>query len=172
MEEIKKIVNAIIMVYRYYIFEDYDDLLQHGLFSCYRAMLRFNPDKGTCFNYFSLISKKSLLNYTDRRKKHRNHNDIEEQIWLEARKDVDYETFFDELEITLKEIINENFIGLKRNKYIKTTILMLDYFRKTQKFISKSDLYSWLRSFGIKSTEVRAFIKDLAEYNVEIFNLI
>lgn len=172
VNEVEKIVNAIIMVYRYYIFEDYDDLKQHALQACYKNFVKFNPDKGTCFNYFSLISKKCLLNFTDRQKKHRNHHNIEDQLWLESRNEVDYETFFNSFEDTLFNIIDENFIGNKRKKYIKIATLMLDYFRKTKKFISKSDLYAWIRSFGIKTTETRAFIKEMAEYNSKIFSIV
>lgn len=169
VNEITKIVNAIIVVYRYYIFEDYDDLKQHALNACYTNFLKFNPEKGTCFNYFSIISKISLLNYTDRRKKHRNHNNIEDQISLEGRSYINYDILFDNLEDTLFQIIDENFLGTQRKKYIKIASLIVDYLRKTKKFISKSDLYSWCRSYGIKNTDVREFIKSVSRFNDEIF---
>jgi hypothetical protein len=170
--EVTKIVNAIIMVYRYYIFEDYEDLRQHALQACYTNFLKFNPKKGTCFNYFSLISKMSLLNYTSRRQRHRNHSDIDEQLDLNASKEVNYEIFFEELEITLFNIIDENYVGEQRKKYIKVATLIIEYFRKTRKFISKSDLYSWIRSFGIKNNVVREFIKEMSQYNTKIFSII
>jgi hypothetical protein len=170
--EVTKIVNAIIMVYRYYIFEDYEDLRQHALQACYTNFLKFNPKKGTCFNYFSLISKMSLLNYTSRRQRHRNHSDIDEQLDLNASKEVNYEMFFEELEITLFNIIDENYVGEQRKKYIKVATLIIEYFRKTRKFISKSDLYSWIRSFGIKNNVVREFIKEMSQYNTKIFSII
>jgi len=171
-KEVMKIVNAIIMVYRYYIFEDYEDLQQHALEACYKNFMKFNPKKGTSFNYFSLISKISLLNYTDRRQKHRNHHNIEDQIDLESRKDVNYEMFFDDLEDTLFGIIDENFIGNRRKKYIKIASLIIDYLRKTKKFVSKSDLYSWCRSYAIKNTEVREFVKSISVYNTELFGVL
>lgn len=170
--EVTKIVNAIIMVYRYYIFEDYEDLKQHALQACYTNFLKFNPKKGTCFNYFSLISKMSLLNYTSRRQRHRNHSDIEEQVHLNARKEVNYDMFFEDLETTLFNIIDENYIGEQRKKYIKVASLIIEYFRKTRKFVSKSDLYSWIRSFGIKNNVVREFIKEMQQHNTKIFSII
>ena len=170
--EVTKIVNAIIMVYRYYIFEDYEDLKQHALQACYTNFLKFNPKKGTCFNYFSLISKMSLLNYTSRRQRHRNHSDIEEQVHLNASKEVNYEMFFEDLESTLFNIIDENYIGEQRKKYIKVASLIIEYFRKTRKFVSKSDLYSWIRSFGIKNNIVREFIKEMQQHNEKIFSII
>lgn len=171
-KEVMKIVNAIIVVYRYYIFEDNDDLMQHGMKACYENFVKFDPEKGTAFNFFSIIAKISLLNYTDRRQKHRNHQDIQDQITLEGRQYVNYEMFFDDLEDVLFGIIDENFIGAKRKKYIKIASVILDYLRKTQKFVSKSDLYSWARGYGIKNTEVREFVKTLGNYNVEIFSLV
>lgn len=170
--EVTKIVNAIIMVYRYYIFEDYEDLKQHALQACYTNFLKFNPKKGTCFNYFSLISKMSLLNYTSRRQRHRNHSDIEEQVHLNASKEVNYDMFFEDLETTLFNIIDENYIGEQRKKYIKVASLIIEYFRKTRKFVSKSDLYSWIRSFGIKNNVVREFIKEMQQHNTKIFSII
>jgi len=170
VKEITKIVNAIIIVYRYYIFEDYDDLKQHALQACYTNFMKFNPKKGTCFNYFSIISKISLLNYTDRRKKHRNHQDIEDQIHLQGSDYTNYEAVFDRLENTLFEIIDENYLGNKRKKYVRIGSLIIDYLRKTKKFISKSDLYSWCRSYGIKNTDVRGFVNEMKKFNAEIFD--
>lgn len=170
--EVSKIVNAIIMVYRYYIFEDYEDLKQHALQACYTNFLKFNPHKGTCFNYFSLISKMSLLNYTSRRQRHRNHSDIEDQVHLNASKEVNYDMFFEDLEATLFNIIDENYIGEQRKKYVKVASLIIDYLRKTKKFVSKSDLYSWVRSFGIKNNVVREFVKEMRVHSPRIFSII
>ena len=49
---------------------------------------------------------------------------------------------------------------------------MLDYLRKTKKFIGKSDMYSWFRSYGIKNSEVREFIKSINAYNEDIFGIL
>ena len=171
-KEVTKIVNAIIIVYRYYIFEDYEDLLQHALQACFTNFLKFTPSKGTAFNYFSIISKISLLNYTDRRKRHRNHQNIEDQIHLEGNYNVDYDVIFSNLEHILFGIIDENYVGNKRKKYIRILSLIIDYLNKTKKFISKSDLYGWCRSYGIKNVEVREFINEVKKFNTEIFSAI
>ena len=73
MLEIMKIVKAIIQVYRYYIFEDYDDCFAHANMSCFQNFQKWTKEKGSSFNFFSIISKRSLLNYTDRRKNHPSH---------------------------------------------------------------------------------------------------
>ena len=170
VKEVKKIVNAIIMVYRYYIFEDYDDLMQHGLNACYTNFVKFNPSKGTAFNFFSIIAKISLLNYTDRKKKHRNHQNIEDHDnSLRLREEVNYDLFFDDLEDTLFGIIDENYLGKKRNEYSRIISVIMDYLRKTRKFVSKSDLYSWGRAMGVKNVQIREFINNISEYRSDIF---
>tara|TARA_Y100000310_G_scaffold109614_1_gene108019 strand:+ start:4093 stop:4749 length:657 start_codon:yes stop_codon:yes gene_type:complete len=168
--EVSKIVDAIIMNYNYYVFEPYDDLKQHAILACYTNFLKFNKTKGSSFNFFSLISKISLLNYTTRKKKHRNHQDVEDQINLESKGDFNFNMFLDNLEETIFSIIDENFLGNKRNKYIKIGSLLIGYLNKSKKFVSKSDLYSWARSYGIKNSDVREFIKDIAKYNEELFS--
>ena len=54
--EILKIVKAIIQVYRYYVFEPYEDCVQYGMMSCFTNYLKWKPEKGTAFNFFSIIS--------------------------------------------------------------------------------------------------------------------
>ena len=169
IKEIEKIVNAIIMVHKYYVFEDYDDLKQHALHACYKNFLKFDTEKGTCYNYYSIISKMSLLNYTTRKKKHRNHQNIEDHLELEHAEEPNYEVFFDSLEDTLFEIIDENYIGKKRDEYVKIASVIIDYLRKTQKFVGKSDMYAWGRSLGIKNNQIRNFIKEIGQFKEDIF---
>lgn len=167
--EIMKIVKAIIQVYRYYVFEPYDDCLQHGLMSCYTNYMKWTPTKGTAFNYFSIIAKRSLLNYTERRQKHRNHSDIEDHIELHSQSFSDFEFFLGEMRETLFIIINENFIGKKRKRFIDIAIILTDYLSKTKKFVSKTDFYSWARSYGMRSIDIREFVREISEHGYELF---
>jgi len=170
VKEIEKIVVAIIIIYRYYIFEDYEDLKQHALNACYTNFMKFTPDKGTAFNYFSIISKISLLNYTDRKKKHRNHQNIDECLELENKEETNIEMVLDNLEYSLFSIIDENYIGKKREEYTKMASIIIDYLKKTKKFVSKSDLYLWGRSLGAKNSQIREFIKEMNLFRVDIYN--
>lgn len=168
MEMIKKIVIAIINNYRYYIFEEYEDLVQEGLKACFIGLPRYNIEKGTAFNYYSLISKISLLNFTDRRQKHRNLLDIDEQSETEGKEDMNFDLFLDNLKIGLINTIDENYFKAKRKRYLKITLILIDYLEKSKKMINKSDLYSWARSYGLKSVNVREFIKDMAKHSIEL----
>lgn len=169
IKEIDKIALAIINQYRYHIFEPIEDLKQEGVKECWRNLQKFHPDKGTSFNYFSLICKRHLLNYTTRRSKHRNLNDVDDSSDLESRSEINYDLFFDDLETTLLRLINENFLRAKRKKYLAIESVMLDYLRKTKKYVSKTDLYSWFRGYGMKTSEVREFITEMSSFKEDIF---
>lgn len=140
--------------------------------NCYTNFAKFNTSKGSAFNFFTKISRISLLNYTTRREKHRSHTDIETQQHLESRYSHNPAFFFDSLEASLFKIIDENYIGKKRKRFITIASLILDYMRKTEKFVSKSDLYSWARSYGVKNVEIREFIKSMEEHSENIFDVL
>jgi hypothetical protein len=172
VEQVQKIVMAIINQYKYSIFEDIDDLRQEGLRACFTNFMKFHPDKGTAFNYFSIIVKIHLLNYTDRRKKHRNLSDIEECLDVEGQKELNYDLFFENLELTLFRIIDENFVGNRRKKYTKIAAVIIGFLRKSKVYTSKSDMYSWLRSYGYKSGEAREFIKAMSKFYPDLISVI
>ena len=167
--EVLKVVKAVIQVYRDYIFEPYDDCVQHGIMNCYQNYFKYHPSKGSAFNFFSIIAKRSLLNYTDRRKKHRNHSDISEQVGIKARKHLNFDYFLDDLQKTLVSIVSENYEGKKKVMFLKITAILCDYLFKTKKFIGKSDFYTWCRSYGIRSIDVREFIKEMNEHHSELY---
>jgi hypothetical protein len=167
--EIMKIVKAIIQVYRYYVFEPYDDCLQHGMMSCFSNYMKWKPEKGTAFNFFSIISKRSLLNYTERRQKHRNHSDIEDHLDIQNSNIIDFDAFIEDMKNTLISIINENYLGKQRKNFINITIVLTDYLNKTKKFVSKTDFYSWARSYGIRSIDIREFVKEMTIHGCELF---
>lgn len=160
---IKKIVIAIINNYRYYIFEDYEDLIQEGMRACYTGLQKYTVEKGTSFNYFSIISKRHLLNYTQRRQKHRNHQDIEEQLEVEGREIMNFNLFINDFKSNLFTIIDESFVRTKRKQYTRIAVVLVDYLEKSRKVINKTDLYAWCRSYGIKSHTVREFVKELGD---------
>lgn len=167
--EILKVVKAVIQVYRYYIFEPYDDCVQHGITNCFQNYFKYHPSKGTAFNFFSIIAKRSLLNYTDRRKKHRNHSDINEQVGIKARKQLNFDYFLEDLQKTLVTIVQDSYSGKKKILYLKITAILCDYLYKTKKFIGKSDFYTWCRSYGIRSIDVREFIAEMNKHHSELY---
>lgn len=171
-KEVLKIIRAIINTYRYYIFEDLDDLIQHASENCLKNYHKFNKSKGTSFSYFSIISKICLLNYTDRRKKHRNHSNVEDQIYLEKKIDSSFWLFSEQLETTLFEIIDESYIGNKRKHYSLIASIIMTYIKVNRKFSSKSDILRFARSYGVKNNEFRAFIKDIQKYNSNLFSIL
>lgn len=167
--EVSKIVDAIINQYAYYKFESREDLQQHALFDCYKNFMKFKPGKGTSFNFFSLISKVTLLNLTTRKKKHRMNFDIDDQIDLHAKTINNFELFLKDLERILYRINDENFLRTKRKKQNLIIAILIDYLNTHRTFVGKQHLNNYFRSFGIKSNEFREFVKEMSDYNPDIF---
>lgn len=170
--EVKKVVDAIINQYGYYKFENREDLEQHALFDCYKNFMKFKTGKGTSFNFFSLISKITLLNFTTRKKKHRMNFDIEEQVSLQAKTDNNFGLFLQDLENMLYRINDENYLRLKRKKQNLIIAVLVDYLKTHRVFVGKQHMNNYFRSYGIKSNEFREFIKEMSSYSPEIFNII
>ena len=170
--EVMKIVEAIINQYRYHVFEDKEDLRQEGIKACFSNFTKFSPEKGSAFNFFSIITKIHLLNYTDRRKRHRNLVDVDECLEVPACIETNYTLFFENLEVTLFKIVDENWVGTRRKRYVRISAIILDYLRKSQKFVSRSDLYAWSRSWGVKSSLVREYIKDMSKFMPEMMLIV
>lgn len=168
--EVKKIVNAIIHNYSYYRFEPYEDCMQHGLMSCFTNFLKWTPSKGTAFNYFSIISKRSILNYTERKQKHRNYEDITDHVELHANSYSNFEFFIENFQTSLLDIVNENYEEEQKELFTKIAMVLCEYLALTRKFVSKTDFYSFAKPYGIRSLDVREFVKELSTHHgAELF---
>jgi len=163
-----EIVDRIISIYGFHYFEDADDLKQHAVLACFTNYLKFTPNKGSAFNYFSLIAKRSLQNYTLRRKKHRLNVDIEEQLELPAQSILHMDRFLEELGDSFVSIIEEHYTGFQKEKYLRIASIIILYLDNMQTFISKTDMYAYAKSFGFKSPEIRDFIKNMNEYRSDL----
>lgn len=163
--EVMKLVKAIIYIYGYHRFEHPDDLMQAGMLACFPNYLKFDEKNGTAFNFFSLIAKRSLLNYTTRKKKHREVQSIEDKINIRSPKYNDNIDFFvDDMERTLSMIVDENFLGKKRKKFIIIVAIICDYLKKNKKYIGKSDLYKFAGGYGMRSLDMREFIGEMKKF--------
>jgi hypothetical protein len=160
-DAVMEIINRIISIYRYHVFEEREDLKQHAFLACFGNFHKFDVNKGSCFNYFSIIAKISLLNYTLRKKKHRGHADIEEQVDLEADPNFNHAQFLEDLENKLYRVIDENFLNKRRKRYHQITSVMIEYLKTTVTFVGKTDFYNFARAFGIKNTEIREYVNSI-----------
>ena len=173
-KEVLKIVKAIIFFYSYTLWEPYEDLLSVGIDACAGCYLKFDPKNGTAFNYFSIISKKCLYGYTIRRKNKRNiETSIDEKIDIKSPQYSNNIMFFVEgFESTVNDIIDENFTRKKRKKYKNVLDVLCDYLYKTKMYISKTDLYKFSSIYGIRSIDIRSFVKDVKKFLPEMKELI
>lgn len=169
-KEVQKVVVAIIFTYGYQRFEPFEDLVQHGMMSCSSNFLKYTKEKGSSYDFFSLIAKISLLNYTIRRRKHRNGAEFEKvKNSLFVGQEYDFDNFIQEFECNMMNVIDCNFLGNKRKKYINIASLIVEYLRKTRAFVSKSDLYRWCRAYGTKQNVVREFINDVGLFYDDLY---
>ena len=172
MSNLFLIANAIINKYRYWRFEPLEDLQAEALRAMWYYLPNFTPDKGSAFDLFSIICKRHLLNYTLKNYKHRITGDIETCFDVSAPKDINYSLMFETLEKIFLEVINKNYVGEKRQKYIELTSVLMEYLVKNKKIVNKSDLLSAFREYGYKSGEYKAFIEDISKYKNEFYTCI
>lgn len=168
-KDIEKIIAAIINRYNYWIWETVEDMKQHAALECFKNYLKFTPEKGTAFNFFSRIAKMCLFNYTTRRQKHRGHSDISEEKFIISRSENNFDLFLDNLEENLFKIINDNFENETLIKYEKIASIILEYLKENKNFAGKSDLYSFARGFGMRNSDIRKFILDVGKFKESIF---
>lgn len=172
MANLYLIANAIINKYRYWRFDTVDELQAEALRAMYVYLPNYVPGKGSCFDLFSIICKRHLLNFTLKGYKHRTTADISVCFDVANPDEINYNLFFDDLEKTFLNVINKHFIKEKRKKYIELTSILMEYLNKNKKIVGKNDLLSAFKEYSFKSTEYKKFIADLSPYKQEFFDLV
>lgn len=70
VDSFQQLVRAIINTHKIYRFHnDVEELVQEGLTELFNSLKRFDPDRGTSFNYLSITVKNHLKNWTKNRNK-------------------------------------------------------------------------------------------------------
>jgi len=68
--QIQLLVRGVINTHKIYRWwNDVDELVQEGMVAVYTSLRRFNPEKGTAFNYLSIVAKQHLKNWTQQKNK-------------------------------------------------------------------------------------------------------
>lgn len=165
------IANAIINKYKFWMFEPVEDLQMEALKAMFAYLPNFTPGKGTAFNLFSIICKDDLRNYTLKNYKHRITEDIEVHYDVSTPEEINYNLLFDSLESQFLEIINRDFEGEKRKKYIELTSILMEYLDKNKKIVGKNDLMAAFKEYGYKTTDYKKFIEDMSAYKDTFYQL-
>ena len=163
------IAKAIINKYRYWRFEPIEDLQAEALSAMWKYLPNYDPSKGSAFDLFSIICKRHLLNYTEKNLRHRTTTDVDACFDLSTQEEINYNLFFENLEKTFLNIIDRNYIGEKRKKYIEFTSILMEYLDKNKKIVGKNDLLSAFKEYGYKSTEYKKFIDEMSKYKQEFY---
>lgn len=174
-KEVLKIVKAVIFLYRYdryYI--EYDELEALGIMACFQNYLKWDSSSGSSFNFFSIIVKKCLYGVTTRDSKKR-----EKIVYLEDLGDAvhsarfpNIEQFVSDLKDALVDVIDSNFLGKKRKKYLIISNVICDYIMKTQSYISKTDMYKFCGNYALRASDIRVFINDMKRFYSDISSII
>lgn len=166
LSHVKDIINGIIFTHKFTAFEPYDDLLQEASLACLIALERFNPDKGTAFNYFSLVAKKSLTYYTLKNRKNRNNYPIDDFAFYlhnqDELTDLDIESLIDQLRIY--------FTDSKYKKLAALNDILEKYLKQKRKF-NKRDWFKFSKSFGFSQNLIRKYLKVVCENKKEVYEM-
>lgn len=168
--EVMKVVKAIIFLYRYDRYMEYDELESLGIMACFQNYLKFDPQYGSSFNFFSLIVKKCLYGVTTRNSKKREKNVYLEDLGdaIHSPKVPNIEEFVYDLRAALYDVVDCNFLGKKRKKYNLITDVICDYIMKTKAYISKTDMYRFCGNYSLRASDIRLYINDIHKYYNEI----
>ncbi len=166
LSHVKNIVNGIIFTHKFTAFEPYDDLMQEAMLACIVALERFNPEKGTAFNYFSLVAKKSLTYYTLRNRRNRNNYNIDDfSFYLHNQQeltDLDIETLIEQL--------RTYFIESKYKKLQALNDILEKYLKQKRRF-NKRDFFKFSKSYGFSQNLIRKYLKIVCENKEEVYSL-
>ena len=168
--EVLKVVKAIIFLYRYDRYLEYDELESLGIMACFQNYLKWDPIYGSSFNFFSLIVKKCLYGVTTRNSKKREKNVYLEDLGdaIHSPKTPNIEEFVYDLRAALYDVVDCNFLGKKRKKYNLITDVVCDYIMKTKAYISKTDMYRFCGNYSLRASDIRLYINDIRKYYDEI----
>lgn len=164
------IVNAIINKYSFWLFDTVDELRQEAIAECWKALPTFNPEKGTCFNLFSLICKYHLIQFTVKQKNNRMNADIDIHPEVAYPEDHNFDLFLEDLETLLLKGIAEKYPE-KYDRYIKLTAVLMEYLYKNHAVLGKNDLIAAFKSYGFRASEFKEFIKDIEVFKEQAYEL-
>jgi len=164
MYRVKDIVIGIIFTHEFTAFEPFDDLLQEAMLASLVALDRFDPKKGTAFNYFSLVAKKALTYYTLKNRKNRNHFPIEDFTpFLNEKKTVS--------DFDIEVIVSQLRTFFEDSKYKKLQPLndILEKYLKTKRKFNKRDWFRFAKSYGFSQNLIRKYLKILYHNKDEVY---
>ena len=167
MDQTCKVINGVIFRAQYHKREKYDTCFQIAVEACIKALPRFDPTKGTAFNYLSLTAKRSIIYYLIKKNK-------KKALSLE------YE-YLGDINLKLKNLLHQEEKTL-RNLEIENltdTVLNLIYEKNQHESLAnvakelreylfynqgkyeKKDFFRWAKSSGISANLLRKFTKFL-----------
>ena len=170
MSSASDVVKGVIFKARFHKRERFDTCYQIAIEACLKSVLRFNPEKGTAFNYLSLTAKKAIFYYLIKKNKKKtlslDYEYMDEDKLKLSNLVKQEEKIVRNLEIenlvdTIHNLIQEK----KENRSLaKVAEEMREYLFYTQGKYDKKDFFKWAKADGISSNLLRRYIKFLKEH--------
>jgi DNA-directed RNA polymerase specialized sigma24 family protein len=163
--DVEKIVRAIINRYRFFRFDDYDELVMVGLESCINSLKNFNPNyinkngrKTTLYSYTSKSAQQSIYYYTKRNQHIRNNATLdaltERYVYMEQTQHNGHENVLD---------FFEDKMSTQGNNNIEIMKLLRLYIEKTGDY-NKREFFRFCRSYGWSPNLTRKFLSILQTF--------
>ena len=175
MSSASDVVKGVIFKARFHKRERFETCYQIAIEACLKSLPRFDPEKGTAFNYLSLTAKKAIFYYLIKKNKKKTLSLDYEYMSEEKLK---LSNLIKQEEKTVRSLEIENLIDTimnliqerKENRSLaKVADEMRDYLFYTQGKYDKKDFFKWAKADGISSNLLRRYVKFLKEHRDELY---
>jgi len=169
------VVKGVIFKARFHKRERFETCYQIAIEACLKSLPRFDPEKGTAFNYLSLTGKKSIFYYLIKKNKKKTLSLDYEYMSEEKLK---LSNLIKQEEKVVRSLEIENLIDTimnliqdkKENRSLsKVADEMRDYLFYTQGKYDKKDFFKWAKADGISSNLLRRYVKFLKEHRDSLY---
>lgn len=108
--QIKGLINGVINTHKIYRWwNDRNELEQEGMVAVLVSLKRFNPEKGTAFNYLSIVAKQHLKNWTQsKNKKDWITDELNEEIYQDDDNEESKDKSTLQQPVSLEDLLHES----------------------------------------------------------------
>jgi len=176
MVQTMKVIKGVIFRAQYHKKENYDICFQIAVEACMKALSRFDPIKGTAFNYLSLTAKRSIIYYLIKKNKKKVLSLEYEYMGDDNLK---LKNLIKQEEKTLRNLEIENIIETILNfideenqhqSLVNVTNELKEYLFYNQGKYDKKDFFKWAKADGISANLLRKFTKFLKEHKETLYS--
>ena len=156
-----KIITAIIFVYKFTNYAEFDDLMQEARIALLTAINKnqFDQTKGSLFNFVSMVTSRNLINFTKKNTR-----------YLKKNFPVDLDTIFNNNSLTYvqdfeKELMLDDLLKILlfyfegKEKFEELSYLLIEFYRthRSTKFIKKH-FVAFAKAYNYSPSIINTFL--------------